>query len=179
MNFISTIIKWLFGIGMAIGLVAGIIIISATQTDKDTVPQSAADLATVKVTVAEQHIPEGGDMSTVTTQEYPNGSMVMPIRTGYSAASTLIILKPDEQINIDIRKQDVELLDSGTPVVVWGARSSDGKSFLDANQMIENINSPIMKSIGQFAYALIVLPVLYFIGLFISLFKKKGPRARA
>jgi len=174
MHIIGTIFKWLFGIVMVICLVAGVIALLGTGISQDVMPTSLSELDTVKVSITEQLTKEGSRTGILHTQEYPEGTLLMSTKSGYTADAADITLKPGDQIEIYVRKQDIPHLNSPEGVIVWGARGADGKTLLDPNLAIDFSKNPVMKGMNQFSYVMIGVPVLYFLGL-IFFRKKKKP----
>src|SRR5581483_5197956 len=106
MNAIVTLFKWLFGIVMLGCLVIGIITLLGTGISQDVMPTSLNELDTVKITITEQLTKEGSRTGILHTQEYPEGTLLMSTKSGYTADSADIVLKPGDQIEIYVRKQD-------------------------------------------------------------------------
>ena len=174
MHFIATLFKWLFGILMLACLIVGVMMLFGTDISQDVMPTSAADLDLVKVTVTGQLTKEGSRTGILQTQEYPEGTLIMSTKSGYSAGASDIVLNTGDKIEIYVRKQDIPRLNSPDGIIVWGARAADGKMLLDPNQAIDIAKNPVMKGLNQFSYALIGIPVLYFLGLIIFRKKKKA-----
>jgi hypothetical protein len=159
---------WLLSVLMFFALVFGAAGLLGSYAARHTLPQTIAELVSVKVTI--DRLEDDGKSDTLYATEYPEAKFVVPI----AASLDNPMWKTGAAVNvmIAVRDQNTLAIASDKPIIVYDIQLADGSKLVDADRQLKYLKAMTDGAAPIFA-AVTGIAILYFVGMGSVIYRRR------
>ena len=160
MDIVLKIVKWAFGILMALILVVGVIDLVGTKIVSQVLPTGPDDLGAVELTVKTlDEMPKG---FVLTADQYPSRFVIVLVPPPKDLKA---LVQPGHKVNVLLKKEEVNNLQNVPVIQIYSLTLEDGKKIFDTSQTIPRNPDLGTQKAQRLFYRMIWIPTLYFLAL--------------